>query len=392
MLCFLRSPKRRTRQLIVLTVVEAGHTMPKLGVLLRIESAIPVKDTAITIFNSSTSQASARIENWRLKLQSFNFEVSYSRGDLNPADYISRHLQSDTKYDLIAESAEQYVKFVMSQATPKALGREEIIEATRKDVTLQEVMRLISTGQWDDLKPVEGVDSRTLKTFANVRDELTSVDGNLILRGSRIVIPDALQKQVVELAHEGHQGLVKTRTLLRSKVWFPRMDSLVDSIVKRCVPCQVATPKPSREPLQMTPLPSGPWEQVSIDFCEVAGHYVLVVVDDYSRFPEIEIVHSTSAKAVIPKLDRIFAAYGVPQVVKSDNGPPFNGGEFAQFAKYIGFKHRKVSPLWPRRTGNKICISSFATIVPPPIVPQVLPLLPPCLVGLSEPSYPTLSS
>ena len=93
------------------------------------------------------------------------------------------------------------------------------------------------------------------------------------------------------------------------------MDSPVDSIVKCCVPCQVATPKPSREPLQMTPLPNGPWEQVSIDFCEVAGHYVLVVIDDYTRFPEIEIVHSTSAKAVIPKLDRIFAAYGVPQVV-----------------------------------------------------------------------------
>ena len=306
----------------------------------------------LSIFNSPTSQASARIENWRLKLQSFNFEVLYSRGDLNPADYISRHLQGDTKCDLIAESAEQYVNFVMSQATPMALSREEISEATRKDATLQEVMRLISTGQWDNLKPVEGVDPNTLKIFANIRSELTSVDGNLVLRGSRIVVPDALQKQVVELAHEGHQGLVKTRSLLRSKVWFPRMDSLVDSVVKRCIPCQVATPKLSREPLQMTPLPNGPWEQVSIDFCEVAGHYVLVVIDDYSRFPEIEVVHSTSAKAVIPKLDRIFAAYGVPQVVKSDNGPPFNGGEFAQFAKYLGFKHRKVSPLWPEANGE----------------------------------------
>ena len=233
-----------------------------------------------------------------------------------------------------------------------ALRREDITEATRKDATLQEVMRLISTGQWDNLKPVEGIDPNTLKIFANIRSELTSVDGNLVLRGNRIVVPDALQKRVVELAHEGHQGLVKTRSLLRSKVWFPRMESLVDTIVKCCVRCQVATPKPSREPLQMTPLPNGPWEQVSIDFCEVAGHYFLVVIDDYSRFPEIEVVHSTSAKAVIPKLDRIFAAYGVPQVVKSDNGPPFNGGEFAQFAKYLGFKHRKVSPLWPEANGE----------------------------------------
>ena len=83
-----------------------------------------------------------------------------------------------------------------------------------------------------------------------------------------------------------------------------------------------------------------------LDFCEVAGHYVLVVIDDYSRFPEVENKHSTSVKAVLSKLNRAFATYGVPQVVKSDNGPPFNGHEFAQFADYLGFKHRRVTPLW----------------------------------------------
>ena len=77
-----------------------------------------------------------------------------------------------------------------------------------------------------------------------------------------------------------------------------------------------------------------------------------MVIDDYSRFPEIEILHSTAAKAVLPKLDRIFAVFGVPLVVKTDNGPPFNGREFAQFAEYLGFKHRKVSPLWPEANGE----------------------------------------
>ena len=130
------------------------------------------------------------------------------------------------------------------------------------------------------------------------------------------------------------------------------MDAAVDQNVKKCFPCRIATPKPSREPLKMTPLPDGPWQQVSIDFCEVAGHYVLVVIDDYSRFPEVEIVHSNSAKAVLPKLDRVFSAYGEPQVVKSDNEPPFNGYEFAQFADYLGFKHPRVTPLWPEANGE----------------------------------------
>ena len=123
-------------------------------------------------------------------------------------------------------------------------------------------MRLISNGQWNNLKQVNGVDPSTLKIFANVRNKLISVDGNIVLRGNRILIPDA--------------------------------------------------------------------QQVSTDFFEVAGHYVLVAIDDYSRSPEVKIVHSTSAKAVLPKLDGFFAAYGVPQVFKSDNGPPFNGHEFAQ--------------------------------------------------------------
>ena len=67
----------------------------------------------------------------------------YLRGDLNPADYILRSFQGDTKCHLIAEFREQYVNFVMSLATHKALSREEISEAIREDTTLQEVMHLI---------------------------------------------------------------------------------------------------------------------------------------------------------------------------------------------------------------------------------------------------------
>ena len=42
----------------------------------------------------------------------------------------------------------------------------------------------------------------------------------------------------------------------------------------------------------------------------------------------------------------------MPQVVTFDNGPPFNGHEFAQFADYLGFKHRRVTPLWPEANGE----------------------------------------
>jgi transposase InsO family protein len=63
-------------------------------------------------------------------------------------------------------------------------------------------------------------------------------------------------------------------------------------------------------------------------------------------------VSSTSASAVIPKLDQLFATFGTPLVVRADNGPPFNGHEFVKFSQVLGFKHRKVTPLWPRANGE----------------------------------------
>ena len=83
-----------------------------------------------------------------------------------------------------------------------------------------------------------------------------------------------------------------------------------------------------------------------------SGDYLLVVIDEYSCFPEVEIVKSTSAKSVILRLDTIFARQGIPDELKTDNGPPLNGVEFSNFVKHLGFHHRKVQPLWPRADGE----------------------------------------
>ena len=71
-------------------------------------------------------------------------------------------------------------------------------------------------------------------------------------------------------------------------------------------------------------------------------------LDEYSRYPEVEIVRSTSANTVIPKLDRILSTHGIPAEIKSDNGPPFQSHSFAQFAQHMGFHHRKITPAWPK--------------------------------------------
>ena len=91
----------------------------------------------------------------------------------------------------------------------------------------------------------------------------------------------------------------------------------------------------------MSNLPSGPWREVSIDFCGPypTGEYLLVIIDDFSRFPIVELIRSTAASSTIPHLDKIFGIFGIPETVRTDNGPPFNGHEFTEFAINLGFKH-----------------------------------------------------
>ena len=103
--------------------------------------------------------------------------------------------------------------------------------------------------------------------------------------------------------------------------------------------------------LTNVPLPDGPWKEVSVDFAELPNKdYLLLITDDYSRYPVVDIVKSTSAIAVISKLDKVFSEFGIPDTVRSDNGPQFTGKEFTLFTE--GLKHRKITPRWPRAKGE----------------------------------------
>ena len=125
---------------------------------------------------------------------------------------------------------------------------------------------------------------------------------------------------------------------------------MVKCTVDRCIPCQAVGKQTTPEPLAMTDMPTGPWEIVHLDFYGPlpSGDYLLVVIDRYSRFPEVEIVQSTKASAVIPKLDKIFATHGIPSTVKTDNGPPFNGEEYSRYLTALGITPKFSTPLWPQ--------------------------------------------
>ena len=300
------------------------------------------------ILNKPMVKSTARIERLSLRLQPYKVNIVYRPGKNNPADYLSRHpVDGDTVKKNVVSSVNLHVKFVYQNAANNAITVSDLREATLSDLELQNLMLILVSQKWNGVEP-------EMLAYKNVKEELTIADG-LILRGSRIVVPQCLRERAVKLAHAGHQGIVKTKSLLRESLWFPGIDRLVEREVSNCVPCQAAThgKKPVLEPLKMSEMPERAWTELSIDFCSpVPGEYLLVVIDDFSRFPEVEIVTSTSANVTMTHLDAIFARQGVPNLVRTDNGPPFQSADFAKFAKYLGFEHRKVTPLWPRANGE----------------------------------------
>ena len=164
-----------------------------------------------------------------------------------------------------------------------------------------------------------------------------------------------MQEKILNIAHEGHQGVVRTKQLLRSCVWFPGINKKVESLINSCLACQAVdeTSAPNT-PIQMTPMPEAPWTNVSIDFfgpVHPGNEYLMVLIDDFSRFPIVDTVYSIKCSTIVRRLDNLFGIFGIPEVLRSDNGPPFNSCEFQRFADYIGFKHRRITPEYPQANG-----------------------------------------
>ena len=233
---------------------------------------------------------------------------------------------------------------IVKSSVPETVTWQELLEETHSDTELSDLKEVIARGYF------RAQEKRALgPQYDSIFTEL-AVIGGLVAQGPRIIVPRTLRNKVVKLAHEGHQGITKTKEYLRTRVWFPGLDKVVEAHIQHYHPCQVVNVSPEREPLRRTPMPSGPWKDVAVDFWDPihTGEYLLVTVCKQSRWAEVEFVTSTSARAVTPKVDKTFASLGIPVSVSSDNGPPFNSQDFSDFSKYYGFRHEQKTPLNPQ--------------------------------------------
>ena len=157
-------------------------------------------------------------------------------------------------------------------------------------------------------------------------EELSVKDG-ILLRGDRLVIPTSLRSDTLAAAHEGHPAKDSMTRQLRQTVWWPGMTKDIKQYCATCLGCSAAEGRTHPPPMIERETPIGPWVNCSADFKgPIAGKYYFhVLIDNYSRWPEVEVVSSTDFAHLRPALDRSFGLLGIPSSITHDNDHPING-------------------------------------------------------------------
>lgn len=172
-----------------------------------------------------------------------------------------------------------------------------------------------------------------------------SVIGQLVLRGTRIVLPQSLRARALNLAPEGHLGMVGTKQNLRSKVWWPVMDKDAERHFRSCCESHLVMRPDKPEPLRMTRLPENPWHNLTSDILGPLpmGQSIQVVVDYYSCYYKYAILKSATADKVIDCLEEVFSLHGLACTIRSDCVPQFMSAQFQRFCETNGIQHVKIT-------------------------------------------------
>ena len=306
-----------------------------------------------SIFRKPLNDAPPRLQRMLLKLTKYDLDVRYVPGKQQViSDCLSRAPISDTApatepEDVIGINLIEDLGFESSTL-------KRFKETSSNDETSRVVMEYVLKG-WPSEK--EQVDELA-REYWSFKEELSVEDG-LLFKSDRIVVPRSLRAEVLDEIHGAHMGESKSLSFARDYVFWPSMTAQIKDRVSSCSICNAFRNRQQRESLHPHDIPGLPWQVVGTDLFDYAGQTYLLVTDFYSKYFEIELLRQNTARCVINNLKKIFARFGVPDEVVSDNGSQYSNTrnlfstthEFKQFAEEWGFRHTASSPEYPQSNG-----------------------------------------
>ena len=223
--------------------------------------------------------APVHLQRMLLRLQQYDMIITYQPGkEMLLADTLSclplRANNSEIKLDLRVDAI-SFAAFLSSRVTKTA-------QEMQKDPILLTVHWLTLNGWPNVWRHVP----RTAHNYWDFRDKL-SIEGDLLMKGERIVIPTSCRDSILADLHKSHEGTNRSLFLARTCMYWPGMEADMMDYIKWCVTC-IDNAKMPVETLHPHEVPAGPWIKVGMDlFQDDSGQKFLIIADYFSKFPFI---------------------------------------------------------------------------------------------------------
>ena len=286
-----------------------------------------------------------RVLRFRIRLTRFQYNISHVPGKtLYIADILSRAPLSTSSINDKQKDTEMFVHAVINSIPASSNYLDNFRKAQLQDKVCSQLTEFCKSG-WPNHKQLKG----DIKKYWQFQSNFSVCD-NLLLFGTRIVVPPSKQLETLQKIHQGHQGFQKCRLRTSTSVWWLGITRHLEKFIKECPTCQQTLP-PQREPLLPTPLPDYPWEKLATDLFHHNGTNYVLLVDYFSRYVEVQKLSNTTSAGVIAFLKAMFSRHGIPMTLMSDNGPQFSSKEFQDFSSTYHFNHITSSSHFPQSNG-----------------------------------------
>ena len=149
--------------------------------------------------------------------------------------------------------------------------------------------------------------------------------------------------------HETRMGINKCLERAKEVMFWPGMIRDIESL--DWPECAAHQNKQHKETLRQTKTSERPWSELGADLFEFEGQQNLLLIDYYSKFIEVEELKELTSKATIDALKSQFCRHGIPNTMRTDNGPQFSAREFSSFCSSLSIEHKTSSPAFPQSNG-----------------------------------------
>ena len=302
-----------------------------------------------TIFHpgrSTPTLAAARLQRWAITLSAYRYSIQFKNTlEHANADAFSRlPIKCSTRGEEM-NGADYDTCFNLSQISSLPVTAAKVAKETSADPVLKKVVLYVRKG-WPERSKDPDV-----QAYWNRRQQY-SLQGNCLLLGTRVVIPSTLRLAILEDLHHEHPGMTRMKAIARSYFWWPKLDQAIEELVSSCDRFGSVKSAPSKAPLHPWVWPERPWQRLHVDFAgPFRGKMFFLVLDAHSKWPIITEMSSVTSQQTLRILFHLFATYGLPEQIVSDNGPQFVSDAFRDFMKKYDIKHIRTAPYHPASNG-----------------------------------------